>query len=119
MKIGNTEREIFEGTQDPLSAIFYLRNQKFGIGKEFNININTNQKNYLLTAKVKSFQEIDTSDSKVGIWLLNAEVKRRDKSQRHKTSVKIWFLDDQSKTPIKIRILASGGLIIARLIGLE
>ena len=119
MKIGDTERVILENTQDPLSAIFYLRQQEFEVGKEFNININTNQKNYLLAAKVESYQEIDIGRQKIGVWLLSAEVKRRDKSPRHKTSVKIWFLDNETKTPILIRVMASGGLIKARLVGLE
>lgn len=119
MKIGDTEREILEDTQDPLSAIFYLRQQKFEVGKEFNININTNQKNYLLAAKVLSYKKIKIGKEENGIWLLGAEIKRRNKSRRHKTSVKIWFLDDETKTPILIRIMASGGLIKARLIAVE
>ena len=119
MKIGDTEREILEDTQDPLSAIFYLRKQEFEVGKEFNVNINTNQKNYLLAAKVLSYKEISIGGEKNRLWLMNAEVKRRNKSRRHKTSVKIWFLDDETKTPILIRIMASGGLIKARLVGVE
>jgi hypothetical protein len=119
MKIGDTEREIYEHTQDPLSAIFYIRNQEFKPGKEFNININTNQKNYLLFAKVLNYKEINLAQKTIGIWLVSAEVRRHDKSPRHKTSVKIWFLDNKAKTPILIRVMASGGLITARLIDLE
>jgi len=119
MKIGETEREILDNTQDPLSAIFYIRKQEFEVGKEFNVNINTNQKNYLLAAKIIDYKEINISGEKTGIWLLGAEVKRRGKSRRHRTSVKIWFLDNKTKTPILIRVMASGGLIKARLIDLE
>jgi hypothetical protein len=119
MKIGDTEREILKDTQDPLSAIFYLRKQQFQLHKEFNLNINTNQKNYLLAAKVIDYKLINIGKDRYGLWLVSAEVKRRNKNPRHRTSVKIWFLDNKNKLPVLIKVVSAGGLITARLIDLE
>lgn len=119
MRIGDVQREIFEDTRDPISAVFYIRNQEFKIGKEITTHINTNQKNYILTAKVLDYKESTTNGEKTGYWLMTAEVKRADKNPRHKTSVTIWFFDNKTKTPFLIKIMTAGGLVTASLTGLK
>ena len=119
MKIGDVQREIFQDTRDPISAVFYIRNQEFKIGKEMTTYINTNQKNYIMTAKVLDYKELTINGEKTNYWLMTAEVKRADKNPRHKTHLTIWFFDNKTKTPFLIKIMSAGGLVTASLIGLN
>jgi hypothetical protein len=119
MKIGDVQREIFEDTRDPISAIFYLRSQEFEKGKEIQTHINTNQKNYIMLAKVSDYKQLDINGEKTGYWIVTAEVKRADKSPRHKTSLSLWFFDNKAKTPFLIKIMTAGGLVTVNLIGLK
>lgn len=119
MKIGDVQREIFKDNRDPISAVFYLRSQEFKVGKEIQTYINTNQKNYIMTAKVLDYKELTTDGEKTGYWVLTAEVKRADKNPRHKSRLTIWFFDNKTKTPFLIKIITAGGLVTARLTGLE
>jgi len=116
MEFEGVKRVISPDTQDPLSAIFYMRRQDFEVGKVFDINLNTNQKNYRLLAKIIKRDEFKIDEKKIGIWILKADVRRRDKSPRHSSSFAIWFIDNPSKTPILIKAMTNIGSITARLI---
>jgi len=119
MELKGVKRQILAGSQDPLSAIFYLQHQILEPGKVFDININTNQKNYQLYAKVIG-RELYTLDSKkVGVWVLEATIRRRDKNPYHKTTMKLWLLDNPSKVPIFIRTVTNIGIVTARLIDIK
>lgn len=119
MELRGIKRQILPDTQDPLSAIFYIQHQALELGKEFDININTNQKNYRLYAKVIKKEEYALGDKKLGIWVLEGDIRRRDKSPMHSSTMRLWLLDNPTKTPILIKTVTSVGLITARLINLE
>jgi hypothetical protein len=62
--------------------------------------------------------EFALGNSKVGIWVVQADIRRRDKNNPyHRSSMTIYLLDDANKTPILIKVSASGFYITARLIG--
>ncbi len=115
MEFEGVKRVILPHTHDPLSAIFYIRKQEFAVGEVFDLNLNTNQKNYRLLAKVIRKEKFRVRDKTIGIWVLEAEIKRRNKSLRHSSSFTIWFLDNSSKTPILIKAMTNMGLITSRL----
>ncbi len=119
MELRGVKRQILPATQDPLSAIFYLRHQDLELGKIFDLNINTNQKNYQLYAKVIGREEYTLEAKKIGVWVLEGIIRRRDKNPYHKTTMKMWLLDNPSKTPIFIKTLTSIGQVTARLSGVE
>ncbi|HOX55133.1 MAG: DUF3108 domain-containing protein [Candidatus Omnitrophica bacterium] len=119
MNTGDVQRVIFEDTRDPISAIFYLRSQEFQVGKEIQTHINTNQKNYIMIAKVSDYKELVLGNGKVGYWIVTAEVKRADKSPRHKSRLTIWFFNNKDKTPFLIKIVTAGGLVTVSLTGLD
>jgi len=91
MELRGVRRHILPGTQDPLSAIFYIRHQNLEIGKVFDININTNQKNYQLYAKVIGREEYALRTKKVGVWVVEGVLRRRDKSRRRKPNLNCGF----------------------------
>ncbi|MDD4894123.1 MAG: DUF3108 domain-containing protein [Candidatus Omnitrophica bacterium] len=116
MELRGVKRQILPDTQDPLSAIFYIQHQNLELGKVFDLNINTNQKNYQLYLKVADRKEYALESKKIGVWVLTGVIKRRDKNNPyHKTTMKIWIMDSPSKIPILVKTMTSGGQITARL----
>jgi len=119
MELNGVKRQIMPQTQDPLSAIFYIQHQEFELGKVFDLNINTNQKNYQLYAMVVRREEYALEGKKIGVWVLEGTIRRRDKNPYHKTTMKMWLLDNPSKTPIFIKTMTNIGQVTARLSGVE
>ncbi|MFA5361626.1 MAG: DUF3108 domain-containing protein [Candidatus Omnitrophota bacterium] len=119
MEVKGIKRQILPGTQDPFSVMYYLSRQSFEPGKEFDMNINTNQKNYRFFLKVSKREEQIVNGRKIGIWIVKGDIKRRDKSPRHTTNLTMWLLDNGEKTPIFIKVVASGLPVTARLIEVQ
>jgi len=119
MEHKGVKRQILPDTQDPLSVMFFISRQKLALGKEFDININTNQKNYRLVLKVVKKEEYATDIGKTGVWVVEGDVKRRDKSSRHSSTMTLWLMDNSSNTPLLARVMTNGGLIVARLMNIE
>lgn len=119
MELKGIKRQILPGTQDPLSAIFYLQHQDFKLGREFDININTNQKNYQLYARVVKKQEYAIGNKKIEVWILEGDIRRRDKNPLHSSKVSLWLLDNPSKTPLLIKFMTNVGVVKAWLIRVE
>ncbi len=117
MELKGIKRQILPDTQDPLSAIFYIQHQDLKLGKVIDININTNQKNYQFYAKVIARQEYTLETKKIGVWVLEGVVRRRDKNPYHKTTLKLWVLDNPTKIPILIKTMSNIGQVTARLTG--
>ncbi len=118
MAISGVKRSVLPNTQDPLSAIFNIRRLDLGKIKDIEMNINTNQKNYILNGVVT--QESLSINKKIyALAVATAEIKRRDKNPYHKSSLKIVFLKDYGNIPILINVFASGILIKAKLVRIK
>lgn len=111
-------RQIFPNTQDPLSAIFNLKHMDFNNVKEIQMNINTNQKNYVLDATVGP-KDILIGKKIYRIAFLKAEIRRRDKNPYHKSSITMVLLREKENIPILIKVFASGFLINAKLVDIK
>lgn len=112
---GNEERVIDDHARDPICAIFYIQNKTFNLGEEIKLSMNTNQKNYILTGRFIDKEIIRLANKDYEIWLIQAEVRRKDKSPRHQVSFKIWFLDTgNTKIPLLIKAMTNAGPILAR-----
>lgn len=114
MSLAGVKREILPDTQDPLSAIFNLRHMDLDKIKDFELNINTNQKNYILKGKV-SLREIAVNKKIYRTALIEAGIRRRDKNPYHQSRLTIVLLREKENIPILIRVFASGMLITANL----
>lgn len=119
MSISGVSRQILPDTQDPLSLIFNLSHFDFTNIKEFEMNINTNQKNYIFAAKVEP-RDLTINKNIYKTFLVKAVIRRRDKNPYHKSNVSIVFLKSQENNiPILINTFASGFFINARLTRIE
>lgn len=114
ISIGGIRRQTFPGTQDPLSAILNIRKIDFDKIQEFEMNINTNQKNYILKAAVTP-GNIKISSKIYKIFTLKSTVSRRDKNPYHKSNITMVLLKDKENIPVLIKVFASGILINAKL----
>lgn len=116
MTIGNEVRAVLPNTQDPLSAIFNIRRMDFDVVQEYDLNLNTNQKNYMIKGTAS---KIMAAGQKAGAIVgLSAEIKRRDKNNPYHKSKLTMYLYRIGNTycPVLIKVFASGFLITARLI---
>ncbi len=113
------QRVIFAHTQDPLSAIFYIQRENFTLGQNIKLYVNTNQKNYVLDATVIKRKEYLIDGKKAVIWLVKASIRRHDKSPRHSSELRIWFLEEKDNIPILIKVMTNVGFITAYLADLK
>ncbi|MDD5155742.1 MAG: DUF3108 domain-containing protein, partial [Candidatus Omnitrophica bacterium] len=118
MSISGVKRQILPDTQDPLSAIFNLRRMQLDKIKEVEMNINTNQKNYILKGTV-SLRQVSVGNKPCNIAVVKATIRRRDKNNPyHQSQLTMVLLPDKENIPVLIRVFASGMLINARLMDL-
>lgn len=115
MDIAGVKRQILPNTQDPLSAIFNIRHLDFDKAEDIEMNINTNQKNYILKG-VAERKNISIHKQAYRVILAKAKIARRDKNPYHKSSITTVLLKEKENIPILIKVFASGLLINARLI---
>ncbi len=116
--IDGVERRIFPNTQDPLSGILKMQSIDFDKVNSVEMNINTNQKNYILNGAVEQ-KEIVVNKKAVKIVFIKAEIKRRDGNPYHKSKLDIVFLKGKENIPVLAKVFASGLLINARLVEIK
>jgi len=113
MTLRKEERTILPSTYEPLSAILNLRKMDFDTQKEFDLNINTNQKNYAMQGTVLSKRQVPQGN----FWIIRSQIQRRDKNNPyHRSKVSLYLLDNPARTPFLIEVFASGAYIVAKLI---
>jgi len=118
MSMGGVRRQIFPDTQDPLSAIFNVRRLDFDKVKEFEMNINTNHKNYILKA-VAHLKDISVKNKIYKTVFLEAEIYRADKNPYHKSRMMMVLWREKNNIPVLIKVFAGGIPINARLIDIQ
>jgi len=114
MSIEGERRHILAGTHDPLSAIAYIRRMDFDRVKDFQLNINTNQKNYILKGTAESYI-LSVSGKKYRIAVLKADISRKENNPYHKSKVSMVVLKDRENLPLLIKVFAGGVFISAKL----
>jgi hypothetical protein len=115
MTLNEVVRPIYPNTQDPLSVVFNLKRMDFSKTKSVEFNINTNQKNYILSGKVKEGR-LSVSGKLYKIITINSQIKRRDRDPHHKSDVDIVLLKGKQNIPVLIKVFASGALITVKLV---
>ena len=114
MSIEGQRRHILSGTHDPLSAIAFIRRIDFDLVKDFQININTNQKNYILKGTAESYI-LRVSGKSYPIAVLKADISRNENNPYHKSKVTMVVLKDRENLPLLIKVFSGGVFISARL----
>jgi len=114
MTIEGERRHILSNTHDPLSALASIRRMDFGQIKDFKLNINTNQKNYILEAVVKPLC-IVVAGKKYQIAVLKAGISRQEGNPYHKSKITMSVLRDKENLPLLIKVFAGGVFFTAKL----
>ncbi|MFC1674343.1 DUF3108 domain-containing protein [Candidatus Omnitrophota bacterium] len=118
MTLEGVRREILPGTQDALSAMFRLRGIDFDKSSKIEMNINTNQKNYLLEGAAEA-RVLSLVGQRCEIITAKAKIRRRDKNPYHKSMVTFVLFKGEENIPILIKVFASGVVVTAKLIDIE
>lgn len=116
MTVSGIRRSILTDTQDPLSAMFNIRKFDFDTVRDFEMNINTNHKNYILKGTCEQ-EELSLHKKIYKIIFTKATIKRRDKNPYHQSSLTMVLLKESGREhiPLLINVFAGGVLIKARL----
>jgi hypothetical protein len=110
-------RQILPETQDFLSTFYYLQHQAFWPAKEFDLNMNTNQKNYRLYLRTAAQKRYSFKDQNLLVWVLKGDIRRQDKSPRHSMKLEVWILDTKPlKIPILIKAMTNIGPVRMHLV---
>jgi hypothetical protein len=88
--------------QDALSSLYYIRTQKFEIGKPILIDNHTDRKNYPLQVNVLKKEKIEVSAGKFDCFVIEP-VMRAEGIFRAKGRIWIWISDDQYKIPVQMK----------------
>ncbi|MFA4842484.1 MAG: DUF3108 domain-containing protein [Candidatus Omnitrophota bacterium] len=115
MTKGDEKRQILPHTQDPLSLVYNLRKMKFAESGKFDMNINTNQKNYIFEATL-THKGIVIAKAPARLALIKSTIRRRDKNRYHRSQVDLVCLKDKENLPILIKVSASGFYLVAKLV---
>jgi hypothetical protein len=120
MYLNGERRKILSDTQDPVSGLFFkIREIDFNKRNDLEININTNQKNYIFVAKAdKSY--LTARGSKHGVINLSGEVKRQEENNPyHRSKVSMVLATEKKNIPLLIRVFTAGLPVNIRLINIE
>jgi len=104
-RLNHTKKEFYmpKGAQDPLSCMYYFRLQEVNVGKAIFANVNIDEKNYLLEAKVhkKGFLKID-GVGKWEVFMVEPLPWFQGKITR-KAKATIWFSADEKRIPLLVK----------------
>jgi hypothetical protein len=117
MTLSGMKREVLPHTQDSISAMYNIRRMDFTKVKSVEMNINTNQKNYILEGSTKQDQ-LEIGGKVYNLVYTKSQVRRRDKNNPyHRSQITMILLRvDNVNIPILIKVFASGFPITARLV---
>ncbi|MBU1997860.1 MAG: DUF3108 domain-containing protein [Candidatus Omnitrophica bacterium] len=119
MTIRGERRQIMPDTKDPLSAIYQIRRMNLDNLKELEMNINTNQKNYILKGAVVK-KDVLMGKDKFELFVADAGIRRRDKNLYHQSKLNISLINhNKENIPILVKVFASGFYVSAKLVEIK
>ncbi len=113
-----TTYQIKNGTQDMMSAFYFLRNnvdtKSLTKGEEFKINMFFDEENYEFKLKFLGREKIETKFGKVASLKFRPYVQS-GRVFKEKESLTVWISDDKNKVPIRLQADLAVGSIKADL----
>jgi len=103
--------------QDPLSALYYLRAQKFEDGKTFTFDVNNHKKNFQTGLKILRKEEIKIPSGTFTAWVAEPAIKRYGVRQMGRGTV--WFSADERKIPLLLKAKTPIGPVTAYLMSIK
>jgi hypothetical protein len=104
---------------DALTALFALRRKPLDVGERYTVPVFDQKKAYQLVGKVLRREEIATPfGERTPTVVVKPELKTAGIFQR-KGDMWIWFTDDASHVPVRMKSSIAIGSIVAELVGID
>jgi len=115
-KHGHEEKKlswsILPYSQNPFSAIFYMRVFKFTVGREYHISVADDEKNVVFKAKAIERAKISTDAGTFPAVRLKAEIYSRGNLAKA-SDFYLWVSDDDRKYILRIEVKLPFGSIVS------
>lgn len=115
MTIGDVKRKISVNTLEPLSVVLNLKRMDLEKDRNFQMHLNTNQKDYLLEGTSQA-KELKVGSKELKIAKTKINIRRSDKNNPyHRSSLDMVLVRDKQNIPVLIKVFASGFYITVKL----
>lgn len=113
----DTTFTIPENVQDPLSILWYFRQQSLKEGEIISLPYSDGKRNHTLEVRILKKEEISTPLGKFSTDVIEFSVGGKERQYLKKeVRLKVWFSDDEMRMPILIKAKASVGSITGVLV---
>ncbi|MCX5715737.1 MAG: DUF3108 domain-containing protein [Candidatus Omnitrophica bacterium] len=112
---GKGKKKVPADVRDPISAMYYLRAQDLKEGAEIKQVVNSNQSNYIFDSRVTGKKKV----GKFNCWIVDAKVRRENKSMYHSMDVVFYISDDVRHLPVLIKANTKVGPVTLTLKGVQ
>lgn len=112
------EWQIQEGSQNVISALFYLRTLDLDVGKSFQIPVAHRGKNLDMTVVVEKKEALRTSFGRINTVVL-VPTFELDGAFKQVGDIRVWLTDDDQKLPVQIQAKIKIGTINAHIKSIE
>ncbi len=106
---------ILPYSQNPFSAVFYMRVFKWKLDKEYHFRVADDEKNVVFKAKVLEKEKITTEAGEFNAVKLKAEVTARGNLAKA-TDFYMWISDDDRKFILRIEVKLPVGSLVSEVI---
>ncbi len=89
------------GTQDVVSAVYFLRGEDLAVGKTFTYKVSDSGLVYDVPVRVTARERIKSVLGKKWCWRLEPEVFGEGRFIEQKGSLTIWMTDDDKRIPVR------------------
>ena len=118
-KLGHQEKKLnwssLPFSQNPFSAIFYMRVFKWKLDNEYHFRVADDEKNVIFKGKVLGKEKITTEAGEFNATKLKAEVTARGNLAKA-TDFYMWISDDDRKFVLRIEVKLPVGSLVSEVI---
>jgi len=119
MEFKDIKRKIPANTQDPLSALFYLRWHDYEKTKNMAFNVNSNKENYTLETKFLRKERTKFGRDSKGLLVLQSNIRSPKKYSKSEAKIVTYVTNDALRLPILLKIRTKFGPLNIRLTNAE
>ena len=119
MEYKDIKRKIPENTQDPLSALFYLRWHDYEKTKDMAFNVNSNKENYTLETKFLRKERTKYGKGEKKLLVLQSNIRSPKKYSKSEAKIVTYVTNDALRLPILLKVRTKFGPLDIRLTNAE
>ena len=110
----SVESEILPGSQDVLSAFYFVRTLPLAVGMVIEVPNHSDGKNYPLQVKVIGRETVEVPAGKFSCWVVEPLLKSAGLFKQE-GRLTIWLTDDARRMPVLMKSKVAVGSIVAEL----